>query len=263
MDYEYEVIGVKKGCSVEELKQAYKTKAAKVHPMNGGSLERFGEVTRCFHAIYANIVGMGATNTPVGVDRNEFLTPDGKIDQAKFDEIFEKSRVSTAFDHGYGDQMIKSSASREDFSFDVPEELKTKFDNDTFNAIFNNRAKTQQTPKPSSHNTSPEPLGGAYDHFESLADNVSDFSCSNASGLAFTDYMVAHTASHIIDPNAVDTRPEFKSVKEYMKFREDDIKSMPKRTKADTMNDVLKSIDADIEQYDKVLLRDMKLFHKA
>ena len=260
MDEAYVTIGVTKGCSVEELKSAYKKKAAAVHPMNGGSLDKFSHVSQCFREIYADIVGLGADNHPVEVDRHGFTTPDGKIDKDKFNQMFEASKIPNAFERGYGDQMVESSGTREDFSFDAPQELKTNFDNDAFNALFNKQAKLQQTPKALNK---PEPLGGLYDHFENLDDDVTHFSGSGASGLAFTDYMIAHTTSQIIDPDHVDARPEFKNVKEYVKFREDDIKSMPRPTKADIMNDVLRNIDEDIEHYDKVLLRDRKLFHKV
>lgn len=114
---------------------------------------------------------------------------------AKFNELFDQHKVSDFTHAGYNDWMSN------------PDSFKSK------------DMRTQL-----SKYKEPQPINLAHglvrktgtDFYELGVDKVDDFSAENVNQreLNFMDYRVAHTAQHIVDPNEVKMRREYRSIQE-------------------------------------------------
>jgi len=223
----YKVLGVKPGCTVEELKSAYRQKAMIVHPSRGGSDELFNIVTESFRTLFTALSGNTTTGNVAtaakqddveDIVKHAFSKGDGTIDMDKFNAVFEQHRTRAPEDAGYGDRMIESTGAREDFTFNAPQHLIKDFNATKFNEMFEQQAACGDARR----YDEPEPLG----MFDNMAfgqlglESVSDFSAPNTGGgLNYSDYMKAHTTGRLIDPRTVEKRPEFRSVEEFEAHR--------------------------------------------
>jgi hypothetical protein len=221
----YLLLDLPRGCTYAQLREAFKRASLTSHPDKGGSDEAFNLVTRCFIAVRADIVhapaegdvhaSLKATHKEQKnqsfdvVDLRESLVGrDGKMSSQKFNQLFEQVRVETAYDVGYGDKMISSSAVREDIS--IP-----RGQGKDVNAMFDmapNKSKRHR-------NAVVLPVSdGTGSNYELGLVSISDFSGSSGSNLAYTDYSLAHD-SLIIDPNATQ-RKSFKDMDSLQRHRE-------------------------------------------
>ena len=220
----YKVLGVKPGCTLEELKRAYRQKAMIVHPTRGGSDELFNIVTESFRTLFTALNNVTAESCNVAaadvedIVKHAFSKGDGTIDMDKFNEVFEQHRTRAPENAGYGDRMIESTSAREDFTFTAPQHLIKDFNATKFNEMFEQQAACGDARL----YDEPEPLG----MFDNMAfgqlglESVADFSAPNTGGgLNYSDYMKAHTTGRLIDPRIVEKRPEFRSVEELEKHR--------------------------------------------
>lgn len=236
----YQVIGVGKKFSWEELKEAYRTRAMQVHPDKGGNQEVFNLVTHCFKELAQEYKmkqdaklhhelkqgyeqHIAAQPRPVDTRESKSSRSDGDFHK-KFNRLFEENRLKDdEGDVGYGHIMAQSSSTREDI--DIPRTMKT-FNHDRFNDTFNKQV-------PSSKNVvvykEPQPLQLAKSiQYTELGGKTDDYSSSvergEKRGIQYTDYMKAHTTSRLINPDEIKERQTYKNVEDYENARSEAVK---------------------------------------
>jgi curved DNA-binding protein CbpA len=223
----YEVLGVSKNFDWEELKLAYRRIAMLVHPDKGGSEKIFQMVTECFkrlayefklrqsdrphHELKADAQQYYQKN-PMQTNR---ATSKDENFMDRFNRMFEEHRLEDD-EHttGYGHMMAASSKTRDDIN--VPK-LLNSFAQDTFNKTF------EQVVTPESKDVvvykEPEalPLARKIQYTELGKDKPGDYSSGEGEKrtLQYTDYMKAHTTSRLVDPRAVQERPQYRNVEQY------------------------------------------------
>ena len=238
----YEVLGVGKQFTWDELKDAYKRVAKLVHPDKGGNEQLFNTVTTCFkklahelkmkevdkphHVLKAASQAASQASQAYSDTRDRGLVPppivnqkDGNDFSSKFNQFFDEYKIDDAdtMHHGYGHMMTPSSKNREDIKID---KKLTKFTNNAFNKAFEKQAPLS---KDVIIYKEPEPLVLAKNiqYTELGVDKVDDFTHvedpaqRRGGGLQYTDYMRAYTTSRLVDPRAIEKRKEFKNVEEY------------------------------------------------
>ena len=148
----YEVLEVRKNYTWDELKDAYKYTALITHPDKpGGNEIVFNFVTECFKKLAYEYKARQSDKTFIDLkkqvedyyskdEENSKNRPPPVIDE-NFNERFNRScemcrLENEEFDFGYGDMMEQSTKKREDFKNENLFE-KQKFDNKSFNSIFN------------------------------------------------------------------------------------------------------------------------------
>jgi molybdenum-dependent DNA-binding transcriptional regulator ModE len=223
----YEVLGVPKRFTWDQLKDAYRQKAKLVHPDKGGTQELFTLVTDCFRSLAEeykrNVEAKSHSELKKAFTQETEATRITKrtdIDQdeefyKRFNKMFEENKLEddeTAT--GYGHIMAESSAKRDDIS--IPMTMK-KYNNEKFNKQFE---KHVPAGKDVVVYKEPQPLTLAKTMaYTELGGKTDDFSSSvergEKRGLVYSDYMRAHTTSRLIDPRTVQQRIEYKNVEEY------------------------------------------------
>jgi curved DNA-binding protein CbpA len=227
----YKVLNVPRNFTMEQLKDAYKSMALKVHPDKGGSEYLFKLVTACYRAL-SKEYQKRASDKQYHELKHEFTKHQSqqqpqniRIDPAvaskgfnieKFNRIFEENKTGTIDDVGYGD-FLKNTPAR-----DEPKNMFSgkKFSQDTFNRLFEKEAsKDKEQSKFLVKYRDPEPLMASkkISYTELGADSVDDFSANNISkkSLNYMDLKIAHTTSRIVDPRTVDPRKEYRSVEDF------------------------------------------------
>jgi len=220
----YEVLGLNKNFTWEELVASYRHLAKLVHPDKGGSDILFNTVTDCFKTL-AHEYKLKETEKPHHVlkelHQKTVDTPapampanfaqEGEFSN-KFNTFFEQNKLEDEDNFGYGHLMAKSSKTREDI--EIPK-IMTKFSDKKFNAAFEKMAPLS---KDVVIYKEPEPLVlTKHLQYTELGVKPDDFSTdsSKKSNLHYTDYMKAHTTARLVDPRAVQKRKEYKSVEDY------------------------------------------------
>ena len=234
----YKVLNVPKDFTWNQLKSAYRNAALKTHPdKTGGNKLIFDYVTSCFQNLAQEYnarvsnkthsdLKQGANDYFEKMVSNDIPHPSSVI-QPDTNEPFNK-KFNKAFDdckyydeeveYGYGNIMANSSGSREDISIDNVFK-KGKVDNSTFNDVFN---KNVPVTKSVVKYKEPEALIMAkqLQFTEIGSKRPDDYSSTDNKSLAYTDYMVAYNGMRLANPEDIKLRKEFKSVKEYTKYRE-------------------------------------------
>lgn len=222
----YQVLGVGKDHSWEELKNAYRKTAKLVHPDRGGSEQLFNLVTDSFrHLAYEYKMKMGNrphhelkkeasafyADRPVAT-RSAFTDGEGDFNE-RFNRMFQENKLEDdEMERGYAHMMAESSKERDDIN--IPRAMK-KFQASKFNEIFD---KNVPVSKDVVVYRDPEPLNLARAlQFTELGGKTDDYSSAlekGERGLQYTDYMKAHTTTRLVDPK-VASRKEYRNVEEY------------------------------------------------
>lgn len=220
----YQVLGVGKNFTWDELKTSYRMIAKHVHPDKGGSPQVFNIVTDCFrklaheykmrvdarphHELKKDAQSYFA-DRPVATryeDEGDFLN--------KFNKMFQENKLDDEEEgKGYAHMMAESSVVREDIN--IPKKMK-KFQSSKFNELFD---KNVPVSKDVVVYRDPEPLDLARKlNYTELGGKTDDFSSAmekgDRRGLQFTDYMKAHTTTRLVDPKTAQ-RKEYKNIEEY------------------------------------------------
>jgi len=205
----YEVLGMPKTFTLEQLREKYKTIAMKVHPDRpGGSDYLFKLVTSAYKELvkkHTAQIDDKQFNELKQEARREKLPQkeDGKtsFNINKFNKVFDDNKLpDEASDTGYKEWMSRTQPSTKS---KVSKKLVNKFNIDRFNDAFD------QIP-PSSSNKSltkykePAPMISSSSRLtctELGIEKVSDYSGdAQKGGLIFTDYKKAHTTTRLISP---------------------------------------------------------------
>lgn len=219
----YDILGVSKNFTWEELKEAYKRQARLVHPDKGGSEQLFNIVTDAFKKLaydfklkqqdkqHYELKQNYQSEQPQSSYRPNIAENENFND--KFNRLFDENKFDDEEESkGYGHMMAESSKTREDI--DIPQVM-SKFNKSKFNEIFD---KQLPVGKDVIIYKEPEPLVLAKKlQFTEIGGTTDDFStdATKKTGLHYTDYMKAHTTSRLVDPRSIQERKTYKSVEEF------------------------------------------------
>jgi len=222
----YEILGVTKNFTLEELKDKYKRVAKKVHPDRGGSQQLFNLVTlaykklveeyklkkinKQFNELKTDFSNYSDTQNNTQKRNPEFSKPQYQSNDFRevFNRTYDNHKVHSAYDNGYGNFMIESDGRREDI--DIAKKVNNmKQFNSAFEAEplnnYNRRMIVYKEPEalPSSSKS--------LKYTELGVGKVKDFS-SSTNNLDCTDYKAAHSMNRLADPRMMNNRRNFNSI---------------------------------------------------
>ena len=233
----YEIIGVSKRFTLEELKYNYKKVAKRVHPDRGGNEKLFKLVTLAYKQLLEihKLKQINKEFNELKSDFQEFTTNQDnqqrrhrdlhrsskKSSRSRqnqqdsngnfgdmFNKIYEENKIEDVYDRGYGDLMTESDANRPDIDI-----KKTVNSMKNFNQAFDNAPVSKHNKKiikyrdPIALPTSLKTL----QYTEIGLDRISDFS-TETSNLSCVDYKKAHSTSKLIDKNYVRQRTGYNDI---------------------------------------------------
>ena len=233
----YEIIGVSKRFTLEELKYNYKKVAKRVHPDRGGNEKLFKLVTLAYKQLL-EIHKLKQINKEFNELKSDFQEFTSNQDNQQrrhrdlhrsskkssrsrrnqqdsngnfgdmFNKIYEENKIEDVYDRGYGDLMTESDASRPDIDI-----KKTVNSMKNFNQAFDSAPVSKHNKKiikyrdPIALPTSLKTL----QYTEIGVDRISDFS-TETSNLSCVDYKKAHSTSKLIDKNYVRQRTGYNDI---------------------------------------------------
>ena len=233
----YEIIGVSKRFTLEELKYNYKKVAKRVHPDRGGNEKLFKLVTLAYKQLL-EIHKLKQINKEFNELKSDFQEFTSNQDNQQrrhrdlhrsskkssrsrqnqqdsngnfgdmFNKIYEENKIEDVYDRGYGDLMTESDASRPDIDI-----KKTVNSMKNFNQAFDSAPVSKHNKKiikyrdPIALPTSLKTL----QYTEIGVDRINDFS-TETSNLSCVDYKKAHSTSKLIDKNYVRQRTGYNDI---------------------------------------------------
>jgi curved DNA-binding protein CbpA len=161
------------------------------------------------------------------------------FDQDKFNKIFEKNRMPTQYDKGYGDGW-------EDETHEENVVMNHKFTLDLFNQTFN-EVKAKKLEKINSNQVmkidAPEPQLLSNLAYEELGqDNIEDFTSGVRENMNFVDYKAAYTKANVLEYDEKYNRGDYKNLDSLVRARD---------TQSFTVNNEDKEWMQRQEQYEK------------
>ena len=223
----YQVLGVDEDCTERELKKKYKKLALKYHPdrNEGKTDEEFKIITQSYLYILKKKgesskfekktkreVKYKAYEDDINEQRENIHLDKDNFNLNKFNKIFDKYKMPTAFDDGYGSMMNKGNRLADDPN--VENIFGKSFNLDVFNSTFKGEKRKKKSSQiveyeePKAINLSKN-MG-----FSELGvDEIDNYGVKNE-GLGYTDYRLAHHEENtLINPDEVDYK-QYKSVNE-------------------------------------------------
>jgi curved DNA-binding protein CbpA len=222
----YEILGVTKNFTLDELKDKYKRVAKKVHPDRGGSQQLFNLVTlaykklveeyklkkinKQFNELKTDFSNYSDTQNNTQNRNPEFSKPQYQSNDFRevFNRTYDNHKIHSAYDNGYGNFMIESDGRREDI--DIAKKVNNmKQFNSAFEAEplnnYNRRMIVYKEPEalPSSSKS--------LKYTELGVGKIKDFS-SSTNNLDCTDYKAAHSMNRLADPRMMNNRRNFNSI---------------------------------------------------
>lgn len=237
----YEIIGVSKRFTLDELKYNYKKVAKRVHPDRGGNEKLFKLVTLAYKQLLEihKLKQINKEFNELKSDFQEFTTNQDnqqrrhrdlhrssdrsskKSSRSRqnqqdsngnfgdmFNKVYEENKIDDVYDRGYGDLMTESDANRPDIDI-----KKTVNSMKNFNQAFDSAPISKHNKKiikyrdPIALPTSLKTL----QYTEIGIDKLSDFS-TETSNLSCVDYKKAHSTSKLIDKNYVRQRTGYNDI---------------------------------------------------
>jgi len=161
------------------------------------------------------------------------------FDQDKFNKIFEKNRMPTQYDKGYGDGW-------EDETHEENVVMNHKFTLDLFNQTFN-EVKAKKLDKFKGNQVmkidAPEPQLLSNLAYEELGqDNIEDFTSGVRENMNFVDYKAAYTKANVLEYDEKYNRGDYKNLDSLVRARD---------TQSFTVNNEDKEWMQRQEQYEK------------
>lgn len=241
----YDVLGLQKTFTWDELRDAYRRTARWVHPDKGGNKEMFEVVTECFKKLALeykmrnadrphhelkkeaeSYVSEQPTSPSISHPMFSSKKTDSRDDanknfQERFNNFFDENRIEDEEnDAGYGAMMEKSTKNRAEL--DVPKIFSGKVSAKKFNKAFDTHTLPESREVIVHREPDAMQLAKKLQFTEIGGGKPDDFSHvpqTARQGLAYTDYKVATTSNRLVDPRAVKSRKEFKTVEDYNTYR--------------------------------------------
>ena len=227
----YKILHVEKNCSIEQLREAFKKVAIKVHPDKGGNEELFKIVVESYKVIYTKLKSDNGDKDFNELKSESHLQFENmkktkhvsfKGDQSeeefssKFNKTFDENRFQdSVIDDGYGQFMSQSSKHRDEI--DISKSIKNFKD---FNTAFDNQEVMN---KEVMMYKEPEPLTMSKSlAFNELGvDKIDDFSSdtTNSRNIGYCDYMKAHTTNKLVDKRYIKETKSFNNMDDLEKSR--------------------------------------------
>jgi len=224
----YKVLNVPRNYTLEQLKEAYKKMALKVHPDKGGTEYLFKLVTACYRALHKEYLNKQsdkqyhelkaefsshAKSEPFESKRNINMdASQGRFDLDKFNHVFQENKRPTVVDTGY-QEFLQNNTDVVDTSAYLQGK---KLSNDAFNKQFDRVTSKQPPSKMLVKYKEPEPLPAkkSVGFTELGVEKMDDFSGENVSSrdLNYMDLKIAHTTSRIVDPKTVGATPQYRNI---------------------------------------------------
>ena len=222
----YEILGVTKNFTLDELKDKYKRVAKKVHPDRGGSQQLFNLVTlaykklveeyklkkinKQFNELKTDFSNYSDTQNNAQKRNPEFSKPQYQSNDFRevFNRTYDNHKVHSAYDNGYGNFMIESDGRREDINIakkvNNMKQFNSAFEAEPLNN-YNRRMIVYKEPEalPSSSKS--------LKYTELGVGKIKDFS-SSTNNLDCTDYKAAHSMNRLADPRMMNNRRNFNSI---------------------------------------------------
>jgi len=222
----YEILGVTKNFTLDELKDKYKRVAKKVHPDRGGSQQLFNLVTlaykklveeyklkkinKQFNELKTDFSNYSDTQNNTQKRNPEFSKPQYQSNDFRevFNRTYDNHKVHSAYDNGYGNFMIESDGRREDINIakkvNNMKQFNSAFEAEPLNN-YNRRMIVYKEPEalPSSSKS--------LKYTELGVGKIKDFS-SSTNNLDCTDYKAAHSMNRLADPRMMNNRRNFNSI---------------------------------------------------
>lgn len=231
------VLNVPEKFTWEQLKTAYKNAALQTHPdKKGGNKEVFEFVTSCFEKLALEYKSKQSNKSHAELKKNSMDYFDKIINtnamhpaavfhdsvpfQQRFNKAFDECRYhDEEIEHGYGEMMTKSSGLREDIKIENLFE-KENVSRGKFNELFDKKVPVSKTV---TKYKEPEalPMAKKLQFTEIGGKRPDDYSGKTENkNLSYTDYMIAFNGERLADPHDIENKKQFKTVKEYQKYRE-------------------------------------------
>lgn len=241
----YEIIGVSKRFTLDELKYNYKKVAKRVHPDRGGNeklfklvtlaykqlleIHKLKQINKEFNELKSDFQEFTSNqdnqqrrhrdlhrNSNRSSDRSSKKSSRSRQNQQDsngnfgdmFNKVYEENKIEDVYDRGYGDLMTESDANRPDIDI-----KKTVNSMKNFNQAFDSAPVSKHNKKiikyrdPIALPTSLKTL----QYTEIGIDKLSDFS-TETSNLSCVDYKKAHSTSKLIDKNYVRQRTGYNDI---------------------------------------------------
>ena len=241
----YEIIGVSKRFTLDELKYNYKKVAKRVHPDRGGNeklfklvtlaykqlleIHKLKQINKEFNELKSDFQEFTSNqdnqqrrhrdlhrNSNRSSDRSSKKSSRSRQNQQDsngnfgdmFNKVYEENKIEDVYDRGYGDLMTESDANRPDIDI-----KKTVNSMKNFNQAFDSAPISKHNKKiikyrdPIALPTSLKTL----QYTEIGIDKLSDFS-TETSNLSCVDYKKAHSTSKLIDKNYVRQRTGYNDI---------------------------------------------------
>ena len=217
----WSILGLENGdYNIDNIKKAYKKSALKYHPDRAGDKykDMFQIITQSYIYLLKKAEEKDSLNQKMKKtvsnmkyedDINEaveniYIDKD-KFDVNQFNKIFEKYKIPSSFDKGYGDLADENINNK----IEDEQIFGRKFNNDIFNAHFNNIKSNKKKSNQLIEYKDPEALESSLVNLNTTflggIDEIDDFGSVNASNnLSYTDYKKAHIdETMLIDVNKV------------------------------------------------------------
>jgi curved DNA-binding protein CbpA len=174
-----------------------------------------------------------------GLIEDQMEISEKNFDQDKFNKIFEKNRMPTQYDKGYGDGW-------EDETHEENVVMNHKFTLDLFNQTFN-EVKAKKLDKFKGNQVmkidAPEPQLLSNLAYEELGqDSIEDFTSGVRENMNFVDYKAAYTKANVLEYDEKYNRGDYKNLDSLVRARD---------TQSFTVNNEDKEWMQRQEQYEK------------
>ena len=254
----YKILKVDKNCSVEQLREAFKKVAIKVHPDKGGNEELFNIVVESYKVIYKKLkseTGDKDFNELKNESRHQFNNMKKtkhvsfNVDQddefnSKFNKIFDENRFHDTMDNGYGQFMRESTANRDEINIHKSvnnfKDFNTSFDDQD---VMNKTVMIYKEPEPLT-------MSKSLAFNELGVDKIDDFSSdtTKSKNIAYCDYMKAHTTNKLVDKRYIKDKQSYNSIDDIEKTRSSQRFELSSEDRKRIENEIQREKDSEINR---------------